>query len=190
MLRPYSAPEAAKLLPTVARLKNAQKRRARPYKHAGIGCARKRRTLSIPRSRRPRVQRPAGTSLTRRPKSERIRAGAEGARGLVVVVCVDRSEPAVEIIHIISARKAVAYEQASTRTRPVKISSRTRELYEKRDRSLDHADVPQLPPAQWAQGMIGKYYRPLKSQISLSKARRREIAKQGGAARWGKKAED
>jgi hypothetical protein len=80
--------------------------------------------------------------------------------------------------------------KASTRTRPVKISSRTRELYEKRDRSLDHADVPQLPPAQWAQGMIGKYYRPLKSQISLSKARRREIAKQGGAARWGKKAED
>ncbi len=37
---------------------------------------------------------------------------AEGARGLVVVVCVDRSEPAVEIIHIISARKAVAYEQS------------------------------------------------------------------------------
>src|ERR1017187_3305436 len=57
--------------------------------------------------------------------------------------------------------------KASTRTRPVKISSRTRELYEKRDRSLDHADVPQLPPAQWAQGMIGKYYRPLKSQISF-----------------------
>jgi uncharacterized protein (DUF4415 family) len=57
--------------------------------------------------------------------------------------------------------------KASTRTRSVKISSRTRELYEKRDRSLDHADVPQLPPAQWAQGMIGKYYRPLKSQISF-----------------------
>ena len=31
---------------------------------------------------------------------------------LVVVVFVDRSEPAVEIIHIISARKAVAYEQS------------------------------------------------------------------------------
>jgi uncharacterized protein (DUF4415 family) len=57
--------------------------------------------------------------------------------------------------------------KASTRTRPVKISSRTRELYEKRDRSLDHADVPQLPPALWAQGMVGKYYRPLKSQISF-----------------------
>jgi uncharacterized DUF497 family protein len=31
---------------------------------------------------------------------------------LVVVVFVDRSEPAVEIIHIISATKAVAYEQS------------------------------------------------------------------------------
>jgi len=24
-----------------------------------------------------------------------------------------------------------------------------------------------LPPAQWANGMVGKYYRPLKSQISF-----------------------
>ena len=52
-------------------------------------------------------------------------------------------------------------------TRPVKIGSRTRELYEKRDRSLDQSDVPQLPPEQWAKGMVGKYYRPLKSQISF-----------------------
>ena len=57
--------------------------------------------------------------------------------------------------------------KASTRTRSVKISSRTRELYEKRNRSFDHSDVPQLPPAQWAKGMVGKYYRPLKSQISF-----------------------
>ena len=57
--------------------------------------------------------------------------------------------------------------KASTMTRSVKIGSRTRELYEKRDRSLDDSDVPQLPPAQWAKGMVGKYYRPLKSQISF-----------------------
>ena len=57
--------------------------------------------------------------------------------------------------------------KASTTTRSVKIGSRTRELYEKRDRSLDDSDVPQLPPAQWAKGMVGKYYRPLKSQISF-----------------------
>ena len=31
---------------------------------------------------------------------------------LVVVAFADRSEPVVEIIHIISARKAVAYEQS------------------------------------------------------------------------------
>ena len=31
---------------------------------------------------------------------------------LVVVVFVDRSEPSVEVIHIISARKAVAYEES------------------------------------------------------------------------------
>ena len=53
------------------------------------------------------------------------------------------------------------------RTKSVKISSRTRELYQKRDRSLDHSDVPQLPPAQWAKGVVGLYYRPLKSQISF-----------------------
>jgi len=57
--------------------------------------------------------------------------------------------------------------KASTKTGSVKISSRTRDLYEKRDRRLDHADVPQLPPAQWEKGMVGKYYRPLKSQISF-----------------------
>jgi uncharacterized DUF497 family protein len=35
-------------------------------------------------------------------------------RNLVLVVCVfvDRSGPGVEVIHIISARKAVAYEQS------------------------------------------------------------------------------
>ena len=57
--------------------------------------------------------------------------------------------------------------KASTKTRSVKISSRTRDLYEKRDRRLDHAEVPQLPPQQWAKGIVGKYYRPLKSQISF-----------------------
>jgi len=39
--------------------------------------------------------------------------------------------------------------KASTRTKSVKISSRTLELYQKRDRNLDHSDVPQLPPALW-----------------------------------------
>ena len=57
--------------------------------------------------------------------------------------------------------------KASTRSRSVKISNRTRQLYEDRDRSLDHSEVPQLSPDQWAKGIVGKYYRPLKTQISF-----------------------
>ncbi len=58
-------------------------------------------------------------------------------------------------------------KKASTRTRSVEISDRTRELYEKRDRTLDRSEVPQLPPEQWAKGVVGKYYRPMKTQISF-----------------------
>jgi uncharacterized protein (DUF4415 family) len=57
--------------------------------------------------------------------------------------------------------------KASTRIKSVKISARTRRRYRERDRRLDRSDVPQLPPAQWAKGVVGKYYRPLKSQISF-----------------------
>ena len=57
--------------------------------------------------------------------------------------------------------------KASTKIRSIKISDRTRERYKERDRSLDHSNVPQLPPEQWAKGIVGKYYRPLKSQISF-----------------------
>ena len=57
--------------------------------------------------------------------------------------------------------------KASTKTMAIRISSRTRKLYKERDRTLDHAEVPQLPPQQWAKGVIGKYYRPLKTQVSF-----------------------
>lgn len=50
----------------------------------------------------------------------------------------------------------------------VKISERTKRAYAKRDRSLDRdPDAPQMPPGYWANATIGKYYRPLKTQISL-----------------------
>jgi hypothetical protein len=40
--------------------------------------------------------------------------------------------------------------------------------YGKRERKLDgDPDVPQLPPEYWNNAAIGKYYRPLKTQISL-----------------------
>ena len=57
--------------------------------------------------------------------------------------------------------------KASTKIRSVKISRRTRALYQQRDRTLDQSEVPQLSPTQWAKGVVGKYYRPLKSQISF-----------------------
>ncbi|MSO19123.1 MAG: hypothetical protein EXQ56_01450 [Acidobacteria bacterium] len=62
-------------------------------------------------------------------------------------------------------------KKASTKSKPIKVSARTRQLYKQRDRRLDGGlssdDVPQLSPAVWAKGTIGKYYRPLKTQISV-----------------------
>jgi uncharacterized protein (DUF4415 family) len=51
----------------------------------------------------------------------------------------------------------------------LKISGRTRALYEKRDKSRDKldADAPVMPPDFWDGAIIGKYYRPLKTQISF-----------------------
>ena len=50
----------------------------------------------------------------------------------------------------------------------LKISPRTRELYEQRDKSLDDdLDAPALPPEMWDNALVGKYYRPLKTQISF-----------------------
>jgi uncharacterized protein (DUF4415 family) len=62
-------------------------------------------------------------------------------------------------------------KKASTTTSSVKqlkISEPTKRAYRKRDRALDKdAEAPQLPPSYWAGASIGKYYRPLKTQISL-----------------------
>ena len=57
-------------------------------------------------------------------------------------------------------------EVRSTWTR-LKISKKTKQAYQKRDPALDAtADAPQMPPAYWANSTIGKYYRPIKTQIS------------------------
>lgn len=62
-------------------------------------------------------------------------------------------------------------KKASTTTNSVKklkISEETKRTYRRRDRALDKdADAPQMPPSYWAGASIGKYYRPLKTQISL-----------------------
>lgn len=61
--------------------------------------------------------------------------------------------------------------KVSTKTssnKRLKISQRTRELYKQRDRSLDNdPDCPTLPPEMWENAIIGKYYRPRKTQISF-----------------------
>jgi uncharacterized protein (DUF4415 family) len=67
-------------------------------------------------------------------------------------------------------------KKASTKTssakRPnaagLKLSAQTKQAYANRNRVLDKdPDAPQLTPDYWANATIGKYYRPLKTQISL-----------------------
>jgi uncharacterized protein (DUF4415 family) len=62
-------------------------------------------------------------------------------------------------------------KRASTKTNSVKrlkISEETRLAYQNRDRRLDRdPDAPQLPPNYWNKAVIGKYYRPVKTQISF-----------------------
>jgi uncharacterized protein (DUF4415 family) len=51
----------------------------------------------------------------------------------------------------------------------LKITGRTRRLYEARDKSQNHLDpdAPVMPPRFWEGAEIGKFYRPLKTQISF-----------------------
>src|SRR5271163_3220303 len=62
-------------------------------------------------------------------------------------------------------------KKASTRISSVKnlkISEATKHAYRNRDRELDsNEDSPQMPPEYWNNAAIGKYYRPLKTQISF-----------------------
>ncbi len=62
-------------------------------------------------------------------------------------------------------------KKASTTTNSVKtiaISEATKRAYRKRNRALDNdSAAPQMPPDFWAGASVGRYYRPLKTQISL-----------------------
>ena len=63
-------------------------------------------------------------------------------------------------------------KKARTKTnsagRRLKISDETEALYRKRSRSLDHdPDAPVLPPEMWQIAAMGKYYRPLKTPVSV-----------------------
>ena len=59
-------------------------------------------------------------------------------------------------------------KKPSTRTKSVEISAPTRALYEQRDRALDNnPDSPTLPLEMWERGVVGKYYRPIKTSVSV-----------------------
>jgi uncharacterized protein (DUF4415 family) len=51
----------------------------------------------------------------------------------------------------------------------LKIGEETRQAYASRDKGLDSADpdCPTMPPEFWDGAAIGKYYRPVKTQISF-----------------------
>ncbi len=52
--------------------------------------------------------------------------------------------------------------------RRLKIGEATKQAYRNRQPELDSdSDSPQLPPEYWNNAVIGKYYRPLKTQISF-----------------------
>ena len=51
----------------------------------------------------------------------------------------------------------------------LKISDETRRAYDERDKSRDNLDPdnPVMPPEFWDGAIIGKYYRPLKTAVSM-----------------------
>jgi uncharacterized protein (DUF4415 family) len=58
--------------------------------------------------------------------------------------------------------------KSTPRTSKLKITPAIRQAYEERTRSLDSdPDAPTRPPEFWAKATVGKYYRPVKTQISF-----------------------
>ena len=90
---------------------------------------------------------------------------------LLLIVFVDRSDPDAEAIHLSRHERQLNMKRASTKTssgKRLRVTEGTRRAYATRDRRLDRdPDAPQLPPEYWSNAVIGKYYRPLKTQISF-----------------------
>lgn len=58
--------------------------------------------------------------------------------------------------------------KSTPRTSRIKITPEIRQAYEQRDKRLDNdPDAPTLPPEYWAKATVGKYYRPMKTPVSL-----------------------
>ena len=59
-------------------------------------------------------------------------------------------------------------KKSTPRTSRIRITEETRELYEERDRRLDNdPDAPTLPPDVWRNAQIGRFYRPIKTPLSI-----------------------
>ena len=59
-------------------------------------------------------------------------------------------------------------KKESTPRRRLKITDQIRKAYEQRDKSLDNdPDAPALPPEMWENAVIGKFYRPIKTQVTF-----------------------
>ena len=58
--------------------------------------------------------------------------------------------------------------KSTPRTSKIEITDEIRKAYEERDKTLDtDPDAPALPPELWANASVGKYYRPIETQISF-----------------------
>ena len=71
-----------------------------------------------------------------------------------------------------TASRLSQMKNESIQNRSVKISAETRELYKKRSRELQQdvtqdPDIPRLPTEKWELGEVGKFYRPLKTAVSV-----------------------
>lgn len=53
------------------------------------------------------------------------------------------------------------------RTSKIKVTKEMRHLYEQRNKSLDRSDAPTLLPETWETAVIGKFYRPIKTAVSV-----------------------
>ena len=59
-------------------------------------------------------------------------------------------------------------KQSTQKLRRVKITGKIREAYRRRDKSMDNdPDAPTLPPEIWNNAIIGKYYRPRKTPVTV-----------------------
>jgi len=59
-------------------------------------------------------------------------------------------------------------KSTSPRKAKIKITGDIRKAFEMRDQRLDSdRDAPTIPPEFWTQATVGKYYRPIKTQISF-----------------------